>query len=159
MSSQPKDYDITYKVLLIGESAVGKTSLIRCYSKPDQSFTSTLMPTYGEYVFVYYKYLVLLDFQSTFLSRLIMTVFVCHLKQLFISTKIFLCWTSYNFMLTCNMHHRVNWKITEDLAHFIRDFFFLMSGIDFVNVINIVDGIRVRLQIWFVKLACHLNLW
>ncbi|XP_078360338.1 ras-related protein Rab-13-like [Oculina patagonica] len=47
MSSQPKDYDISYKVLLIGESAVGKTSLIRCYSKPDQSFTSTLLPTYG----------------------------------------------------------------------------------------------------------------
>ena len=62
MSSQPKDYDITYKVLLIGESAVGKTSLIRCYSKPDQSFTSNLMPTYGEYTFVAYRYLFLLDF-------------------------------------------------------------------------------------------------
>jgi len=47
MSSQPKDYDLSYKVLLIGESAVGKSSLIRCYSKPDQPFTSALMPTYG----------------------------------------------------------------------------------------------------------------
>ncbi|KAJ7394119.1 Ras- protein Rab-13 [Desmophyllum pertusum] len=47
MSSQPKDYDITYKVLLIGESAVGKSSLIKCYSKPNQSFTATLLPTYG----------------------------------------------------------------------------------------------------------------
>ena len=40
--------DITYKVLLIGESAVGKTSLIRSYSKPDESFTPSLLPTYGE---------------------------------------------------------------------------------------------------------------
>ena len=48
MSLQPKEYDLSYKVLLIGESAVGKSSLIRCYSKPDQAFTSALMPTYGE---------------------------------------------------------------------------------------------------------------
>ena len=48
MSLQPKEYDLSYKVLLIGESTVGKSSLIRCYSKPDQAFTSALMPTYGE---------------------------------------------------------------------------------------------------------------
>lgn len=47
MSSEAKDYDVSYKVLLIGESAVGKTSLIRCYSKPNESFSSTLMPTFG----------------------------------------------------------------------------------------------------------------
>jgi len=48
MSSQTKDYDITYKVLVIGETAVGKTSLIRSYSKPNESFTPSLLPTYGE---------------------------------------------------------------------------------------------------------------
>jgi len=47
MSSQTKDYDITYKVLVIGETAVGKTSLIRSYSKPNESFTPSLLPTYG----------------------------------------------------------------------------------------------------------------
>lgn len=67
MSSHSKDYDVSYKVLLIGESGVGKTSLIRSYSKPNETFTSTLLPTYG---------------------------------------------------------------------------------IDFVNVVTIVDGVRVRLQIW-----------
>jgi len=34
-------------VLVIGESAVGKTSLIKSYSKPDETFTPSLMPTYG----------------------------------------------------------------------------------------------------------------
>lgn len=47
MSSKSKDYDISYKVLLIGETAVGKSSLIRSYSKPNESFTTSLMPTYG----------------------------------------------------------------------------------------------------------------
>lgn len=67
MSSQPKDFDISYKVLLVGESGVGKSSLIRSYSKPDEAFALSLLPTYG---------------------------------------------------------------------------------IDFVNIINTVDGVRVRIQIW-----------
>ena len=48
MSSHTKDYDVTYKVLLIGETGVGKTSLIRSYSRPNESFTAALLPTYGE---------------------------------------------------------------------------------------------------------------
>ncbi|XP_068744369.1 uncharacterized protein [Montipora capricornis] len=67
MSSQSKDFDISYKVLLVGESGVGKSSLIRSYSKPDEAFALSLLPTYG---------------------------------------------------------------------------------IDFVNIINTVDGVRVRIQIW-----------
>ena len=47
MSSQPKDFDISYKVLLVGESGVGKSSLIRSYSKPDEAFALSLLPTYG----------------------------------------------------------------------------------------------------------------
>lgn len=47
MSLQEKDYDVTYKVLLIGETGVGKTSLIRCYFNPNESFRVALMPTIG----------------------------------------------------------------------------------------------------------------
>ncbi|XP_064645774.1 ras-related protein Rab-13-like [Lineus longissimus] len=44
MNSQ-KDFDVKYKVLLIGESKVGKTSLIRCLM--GDNFNSSLMSTYG----------------------------------------------------------------------------------------------------------------
>ncbi|XP_073238560.1 uncharacterized protein [Porites lutea] len=47
MSSRSKDYDISYKVLLIGESGVGKTSLIKSYSKPNETFTPSLLSTVG----------------------------------------------------------------------------------------------------------------
>lgn len=47
MSLREKDYDVTYKILIIGESAVGKTSLIKCYSKPNESFRAALLPTIG----------------------------------------------------------------------------------------------------------------
>lgn len=47
MSSRSKDYDISYKVLLIGESGVGKTSLIKSYSKPNEAFTPSLLSTVG----------------------------------------------------------------------------------------------------------------
>lgn len=50
MSLREKDYDVTYKILIIGESAVGKTSLIKCYSKPNESFRVALLPTIGELV-------------------------------------------------------------------------------------------------------------
>ena len=50
MSLREKDYDVTYKILIIGESAVGKTSLIKCYSKPNESFRAALLPTIGELV-------------------------------------------------------------------------------------------------------------
>ena len=48
MSSRSKDYDISYKVLLIGESGVGKTSLIKSYSKPNEAFTPSLLSTVGK---------------------------------------------------------------------------------------------------------------
>lgn len=67
MSSPVKNYDITYKVLVVGESSVGKTSLIRRYSKPEEKMAMSYLTT---------------------------------------------------------------------------------IGIDFVNVINVIDNVRIRLQIW-----------
>ena len=43
-----KNYDLTYKVMVIGETGVGKTSLIRCYSEPDKPFCSNLLTTVGK---------------------------------------------------------------------------------------------------------------
>ena len=49
MSSPSKHYDITYKVLVVGEMSVGKTSLIRKYSRPDEKMTMAYITTVGEY--------------------------------------------------------------------------------------------------------------
>ncbi|XP_046856985.1 ras-related protein Rab-8A-like [Xenia sp. Carnegie-2017] len=42
-----KDYDITYKVLVVGEMTVGKTSLIRRYSTPNDLVVMSYMTTVG----------------------------------------------------------------------------------------------------------------
>jgi len=48
--SRTRTFDLQYKVLVIGESAVGKTSLIRCYANPDQPFETNMVSTVGEVV-------------------------------------------------------------------------------------------------------------
>ncbi|XP_028402351.1 ras-related protein Rab-13-like [Dendronephthya gigantea] len=47
MSTPSKDYDITYKVLVIGESSVGKTCLIQRYSRPDEKLAMAYVTTIG----------------------------------------------------------------------------------------------------------------
>jgi len=42
-----KDYDVTYKVLVLGESTVGKTALIRYHCGKDTEFNPNLVPTIG----------------------------------------------------------------------------------------------------------------
>lgn len=49
-----KDYDITYKVLVVGEMTVGKTSLIRRYSSPNDRVVMSYMTTVGVYFTVYF---------------------------------------------------------------------------------------------------------
>jgi GTPase SAR1 family protein len=49
MSSPVKDYDITYKVLVVGEMSVGKTSLIRRYSRPEEKMAMSYLTTVGNY--------------------------------------------------------------------------------------------------------------
>ena len=47
MSSQGKNYDITYKVLVVGEMSVGKTSIIRRYSRPEEKMAMSYLTTVG----------------------------------------------------------------------------------------------------------------
>ncbi|CAB3997928.1 ras-related Rab-3D-like [Paramuricea clavata] len=47
MSSPDKGYDITYKVLVVGEMSVGKTSLIRRYSRPEEKMAMSYLTTVG----------------------------------------------------------------------------------------------------------------
>lgn len=42
-----KDYDVTYKVLVLGESTVGKTALIKYHCEKDREFNANLVPTIG----------------------------------------------------------------------------------------------------------------
>ena len=42
------DYDLIYKAIVIGESHVGKTALIRKYQNPDKELPN-LLPTIGKY--------------------------------------------------------------------------------------------------------------
>ena len=49
MSSSSKNYDITYKVLVVGEMSVGKTSLIKRYSCPDRKMAMAYITTVGKY--------------------------------------------------------------------------------------------------------------
>lgn len=48
MSLRKKNYDVTYKVLVLGESTVGKTALIKCYTESDKEFDPNLVPTIGK---------------------------------------------------------------------------------------------------------------
>lgn len=48
--SKTRTFDLQYKVIVIGESAVGKTSLIRCYANPDQPFETHMVSTVGKTV-------------------------------------------------------------------------------------------------------------
>ena len=41
-----KDYDITYKILVLGDSGVGKTCLIRRFT--DDDFTDSFLSTIGK---------------------------------------------------------------------------------------------------------------
>ena len=41
-------YDVTYKILILGESNVGKSSL--CHRFTDQVYDDSLVATIGEYV-------------------------------------------------------------------------------------------------------------
>ena len=50
MSLKKKNYDVTYKVLVLGESTVGKTALIKCYTESDKEFDPNLVPTIGKNV-------------------------------------------------------------------------------------------------------------
>jgi GTPase SAR1 family protein len=50
MSSPDKGYDITYKVLVVGEMSVGKTSLIRRYSRPEEKMALSYLTTVGNYL-------------------------------------------------------------------------------------------------------------
>jgi GTP-binding protein EngB required for normal cell division len=45
--SRTKEYDLQYKVIVIGETAVGKSSLIRRYANPDQPFSTNMISTVG----------------------------------------------------------------------------------------------------------------
>ncbi|XP_031572326.1 ras-related protein Rab-13-like isoform X2 [Actinia tenebrosa] len=45
--SKTKEFDLQYKVIVIGETAVGKSSLIRRYANPEQPFTSNMISTVG----------------------------------------------------------------------------------------------------------------
>ncbi|KAK3728553.1 hypothetical protein QZH41_011644 [Actinostola sp. cb2023] len=45
--SKTKEFDLQYKVIVIGESAVGKSSLIRCYANPSQPFETNMITTVG----------------------------------------------------------------------------------------------------------------
>ncbi|XP_065063815.1 ras-related protein Rab-13-like [Rhopilema esculentum] len=47
MSFKRKQHDVTYKVLVLGESTVGKTALIKCYTEKDKDFNPNLVPTIG----------------------------------------------------------------------------------------------------------------
>lgn len=47
MTEEKREFDITYKVLVIGESTVGKTSLIRMFSHPDEELPASLLTTIG----------------------------------------------------------------------------------------------------------------
>ena len=44
-----KDYDIRYKVLVVGESTVGKSSIIRMLSRPDEELPCSLVTTVGKW--------------------------------------------------------------------------------------------------------------
>lgn len=41
----PKDYDVTFKMLVLGDSGVGKTCLIRRFT--DNDFTDNFLSTIG----------------------------------------------------------------------------------------------------------------
>ena len=54
MSSPGKNYEITYKVLVVGEMSVGKTSLIRRYSCPEKKMAMSYLTTVGNYKAPYF---------------------------------------------------------------------------------------------------------
>ena len=47
-----KDYDVIYKALVIGETQVGKTALVRRYKNPNAKLPN-LLPTIGINVFYF----------------------------------------------------------------------------------------------------------
>ena len=53
MTEEKREFDITYKVLVIGESTVGKTSLIRMFSHPDEELPASLLTTIGNVDFIF----------------------------------------------------------------------------------------------------------
>jgi GTPase SAR1 family protein len=42
-----KTYDYQFKILLIGDSSVGKTSILKAYTTNDQIFDNSHIPTIG----------------------------------------------------------------------------------------------------------------
>lgn len=42
-----KTYDYQFKILLIGDSSVGKTSILKTYTTNDQLFDNSHIPTIG----------------------------------------------------------------------------------------------------------------
>ena len=99
MSVKKKEFDITYKVLVVGESTVGKTSLIRMLSHPGEELPS-LVTTIGK-CSIYIQYICSYFYSNFHFS----TLFIFH-------------------------------------------YFWTLIGIDFVNIIQEIDDIKVRLQIW-----------
>ena len=49
MSLKKRDYDVTYKVLVLGESTVGKTALICSHCETEKEFNPNLVLTIGMY--------------------------------------------------------------------------------------------------------------
>ena len=52
MSVKKKEFDITYKVLVVGESTVGKTSLIRMLSHPGEELPSLVTTSIYVHTFI-----------------------------------------------------------------------------------------------------------